>query len=269
MAVVHGRRDTRAVSVSSGLRRAVDVLLALTSADLRARYGRGSIRLVKWLFDPFAVVGVYLVLVTLILDRPGRAPGLSIACAVVAFQIVVMTIISSMDAVRSRASILLNMGFRRGLIPLSSTLTESLAFSSSIALLALMMAIYGLAPTLAILWFPLILAVNLIFAAAVAYPLTLVGLWYQEMRPFVVSLARTLFFLAPSLVPLSQLTGTVADWIKLNPLTGIFEGYRDALLYGQAPAAWEILYPLGVSLALLAIFVPLFLREQGHFAKLI
>jgi lipopolysaccharide transport system permease protein len=269
VAVAQGQRDAPAVSVSSGLRRAIDVLFALASADLRARYGRGSIRLVKWLFDPFAVAGVYLVLVTLVLDLPGRAPGLSIACAVVSFQIVVMTIISSMDAIRNRASILLNMGFRRELIPLSTTMTESLAFSGSIALLAMMMAIYGLTPTLAILWFPLIIAVNLIFAVAIAYPLTLVGLWYEEMRPFVVSLARTLFFLAPSLVPLSQVTGAVSDWIKLNPLTGLFEGYRDALLYGQAPAAWEILYPLGVSIALLAVCVPLFRREQSHFAKLI
>ncbi len=269
MAVAHGQRKATAASVFTGLRRAIDVLLALTFADLRARYGRGSVRLFKWLFDPFAVVGVYLFLVTLILDRPGPAPGLSLACAVVAFQIVVMTIINSMDAIRQRASIVLNMGFRRELIPLSSTLTESAAFSSSMALLALMMGVYGLEPTPAILWLPLVVAINLVFAAAIAYPLTLIGIWYQEMRPFVVSLARAMFFAAPSLVPLSQVGGGVSDWIKLNPLTGLFEGYRDALLYGQAPAAWELLYPLGFSIALLALFVPIFRREQWHIAKLI
>jgi len=269
VAVAHAQREAPAASATRGPRRAVDVLLALTVADLRGRYGRGSARLFKWLFDPFAVVGVYLFLVTLILNRPGEAPGLSIACAVVAFQIVVTSIVSSMDSIRQRASIILNMGFRRELIPLSSTLTESTAFSSSVVLLGLMMAIYGLAPTVAILWFPLVVAVNLLFAAAIAYPLTLIGLWYEDMRLFVVSLARAMFFLAPSLVPLSQLSGQIADWIKLNPLTGLFEGYRDALLYGQAPAAWELLYPLAFSIVLLAVFVPIFRREQRHFAKLV
>ena len=62
----------------------LDVLLALTESDLRARYGRGPWRLVKWLLDHFAVVGVYLLLVTVVLEREGRAPGLAIACAVVA-----------------------------------------------------------------------------------------------------------------------------------------------------------------------------------------
>ena len=125
------------------------MLLALAFAELRARYGRGSIRLVKWIFDPFAAVGVYLLLVTLILDLPGEAPGLSIACAVIAFQIVLMTIIASMDAIRRRDSIILNMGFRKALIPLAVTMTESMAFASSLVLLAMMMAIYGVAPTVA------------------------------------------------------------------------------------------------------------------------
>jgi ABC-type polysaccharide/polyol phosphate export permease len=245
------------------------VLLALTFADMKARYGRGSVRLVKWLFDPFFAVGIYLLLVTLILDRPGEAPGLSIACAVVAFQIVIMAIGSSIRAVRQRASIILNMGFKRTLIPLSATLTESMAFASSLVLLALMMVVYGVSPTVSILWFPLVLAINVLFAVACAYPLTLIGLWYEDMGPFVISLARTMFFLGPSLVPLSQIGGDIYDLVKLNPMTGLFEGYRDALLYGQAPAAWELLYPLGVSALLLLAFVPIFRLEQPHFAKLV
>jgi lipopolysaccharide transport system permease protein len=262
--------DQEAVAGRPGsIRRSADVLLTLALADLKARYGRGTVRLVKWLFDPFFAVGIYLLLVTLILDRPGEAPGLSIACAVVAFQIVITTIISSMRAVRDRSSIILNMGFRRILIPLSATLTESMAFASSLALLGLMMGLYGVAPTLATLWLPIVIAINILFAAACAYPLTLVGIWYEDMGAFVISLARTMFFLGPSLVPLSQIGGEIYDLVKLNPMTGLFEGYRDALLYGQAPAAWELLYPLGVSVFLLGTFVPLFRREQQHFAKLI
>ena len=250
-------------------KRLVDVLLALAFADLRARYGRGSLRSLKWLLDPFAAVGVYLLLVTLVLDLPGEAPGLSIACAVVSFQVVVMVVISSMDAIRQRASIILNMGFRRTLIPLSAGVTETMAFAGSLVLLALMMAAYGVAPTTAALWFPLVLAVNVVFAVACAYPVTLIGLWYEDMRPFIISFVRATFFMAPSLVPLGQIGGTVSELIKLNPLTGLFEAFRDTLLYGQAPAAWELLYPLGFSLALLAVFVPLFRREQRHFAKMI
>src|SRR5262245_40346064 len=105
---IAGRR-TEAAPASGGAlrhaRRSWDVIWALVLPDLRARYGRGSVRLVKWLFDPFAAVGVYLLLVTLILDKPGDAPGLSIACAVVSFQIVLMAMVNASDAFRARSSL--------------------------------------------------------------------------------------------------------------------------------------------------------------------
>ena len=63
-----------------------DLLLALSASDLRARYGRGWGRALKWLLDPFFATGVYLILVTVVIDRPGEAPGLSIACATVPFR---------------------------------------------------------------------------------------------------------------------------------------------------------------------------------------
>lgn len=82
---------------------AVDVLLSLTESDLRARYGRGGWQLVKWLVDPFALVGVYLLLVTFILRRGGEALGLSLSCAVIPFQLVMMSIVNAMGACTSAA----------------------------------------------------------------------------------------------------------------------------------------------------------------------
>ena len=57
--------------------------------------------------------------------------------------------------------------------------------------------------------------------------------------------------------------------MELNPLTGLFESYRAALLYGHAPAAWELLYPLGIAAVLLAVFLPIYRSEQRHLAKLV
>src|SRR6185437_9372243 len=88
-----------------------DVLVALTVADLRVRYGRGPVQVLRWLVDPFALVGVYLLLVTFVLNRPGFAPGLSLACAVVPFQLVMATVMNAMSAVTARRSIILNMAF--------------------------------------------------------------------------------------------------------------------------------------------------------------
>jgi ABC-type polysaccharide/polyol phosphate export permease len=246
-----------------------DVLAALVASDLRARYGRGRFRLLKWLLDPFALVGVYLLLVTFVLDRPGPAPGLSLACAVIPFQLVMMAVTNGMNSVQARSSIVLNTAFPRLLIPVAGALTETIAFAASLSLPALMMVVYGVEPTAAVLWLPAVIAVNVLLAVAVAYAASIVGLWFRELRPFMISFVRTLFFLAPGLVPLSEIGGRAYDLVRLNPLTGLFEAYRAVLLEGHRPAAWELLYPAGVAILLLAVLLPLYRREQRHFAKVV
>jgi len=249
--------------------RAADVLLALTESDLRARYGRGPWRLVKWLLDPFAVVGIYLLLVTVVLERGGRAPGLAIACAVVPFQLVMSTIVSALNAVPQRSSIILNMAFERVLIPVASTLTETIAFAASLVLVALMMVVYGIPPTFAVAWLPLVLALNVVLGVAAAYGASLLGLWLPDLRPFAISFVRTMFFLAPGLVPLSEIGGRANDLLRINPLTGLFEAYRSILVYGHRPAAWQLLYPLAAAALLLAVFVSVYVRDQREFAKVL
>src|SRR5437773_2857565 len=50
-------RRARVRSAIASLPRTVDLLRALTEADLRFRYGRGSGRFLRWLLEPFALVG--------------------------------------------------------------------------------------------------------------------------------------------------------------------------------------------------------------------
>ena len=262
-------RATRVRRPLASLIASAELLRVLTESDLRFRYGRGPWRFVRWLFEPVALVGVYLILVTFVLDRPGTAPGLSLTCAVVPFQLVMLTIANVMMTLDSRRPILLNMAFKRMLIPPASALTESVGFASSLLLIVAMMAIYGVAPTWNILWFPLVFALNLLLAAAAAYPAILLGIWLRELRTFVLSFVRILFFLGPGLVPLSQTDAGVRELLRLNPLTGLFEAYRDCFLYGRTPAAWELLVPLAAAVLLLIVFVPVYRVEQRQFAKVI
>ena len=248
---------------------ATDLLWALTESDLRFRYGRGPWRFIRWLLEPVALVGVYLFLVVFVFDRPGTAVGLSLACAVVPFQLVMLTIGNAMTALDARRPIVLNMAFRRMLMPVSSALTESAGFASSLFLLITMMAIYQVAPTWNLFWLPFVFLVTLLLAIASAYAATLCGIWLRELRAFVLSFVRILFFLSPSLVPLEQTSERVRGLLRINPLTGLFEAYRAVFLHGTSPAPWQLIYPAIEAALLLAVFVPLYRSEQRHFAKVI
>ena len=246
-----------------------DVLLALTRSDIKVRYGRGPWRRAKWVADPIAALGVYLILVALVIDHPGIAPGLSIACAVIPFQLLMSTAVNALRAVEQRRAVVANMGFRRILIPVSSALTELVGFAGTLLIFPIMMAAYGVEPTPAVLLLPLMIVLTFVLAVAFAYPLALLGVWMPESVPFVVSAVRTLFFVAPGLVALDEVYGYTHDVLIANPMTGVFEGFRAILLHGEAPAWWHVAVPLAYALVLLAVFVPVYRREQRHFAKLI
>jgi lipopolysaccharide transport system permease protein len=267
--VAEGRGATRIRRAADWLRYSLEVLRVLTESDLRVRHGRGPWRIVRWLSEPIGLVGVYLILVTFVLGRAGAAPGLSLTCAVVPFTLVMLTIANAMTALDARRPILLNMAFKRMLIPPSSALSESVGFGSSLLLLVAMMAIYAVKPTWNLLWFPLVLLVNVLLAAAAAYPAILLGIWLRELKQFILSFVRILFFLAPGLVPLSETSPGTRELLRLNPMTGLFEAYRAVFMFGEAPAAWDLLVPFATTVLLLAVFVPVYAVEQRQFAKVI
>ena len=254
-------------AVSPIVRRA-HLLMALARSDLRIRYGRGGWQVVNWLANPFALVGIY-VLLRVILGRGGNEAALSIACAVIPFQIVLLAFESSMGAVGLREPILLNRRFDRMLIPPASVMTESLAFAASFLMLPIAMAYYGVAPTLALLWLPVVVAVTLILALGVAWPAALLGVWLPTTRIFAGQGLRILFFAAPGIVSLAEIPEDIREWVVLNPLTGLFESFRHVFLYGDSPVFWQLAYPTAVGLVLMALFVPLYRREQRHFAKFV
>jgi lipopolysaccharide transport system permease protein len=132
-----------------------------------------------------------------------------------------------------------------------------------------MMGIYGVAPTIAILWLPLVIAITALLAVAFAYPAALFGLWFPELRSLGVSLMRTLFFLAPGLVALSEIPEDARDAVRINPFSGLFEAWRAVLLEGGAPPLWSLLVPAAWALLLLVLVVPVYRRDQRHFAKVI
>jgi len=264
---VVGAQPVKARSRRTGHR--LDVLLALTTSDLRVRYGRGGLRVAKWILDPLAALGVYLLLVSFAVSKRGPAPGLSLACAVIPFQLVVATAVNAMSSVHIRRNVVLNMGFDRRLLPVASVLTETVVFLADLVLLALVMAVYGKAPTAALLWFPIVLATTLALALGLAYPATIFGVWFPDLRLLGVSVVRTLFFLASGLVPLARVPESAQTLLRINPLTEIFESWRALFLYGHSPGLFNLLYPLLIAAGMLAVFLPLYRREQQQFAKVV
>jgi lipopolysaccharide transport system permease protein len=130
----------------------------------------------------------------------------------------------------TNAQLVRKVFFPRLLLPMSSVLAGVVDFALAFVVLLGMMAFYGIAPTLAVLWLPLLLV--LAFVAAMGF-----GIWFaafnaqfRDARYAVPFLIQAWLFCTPIAYPSSMLEEPWRSVYALNPMVGVVEGFRWALL---------------------------------------
>ncbi len=167
------------------------------------------------------------------------------------------------DAGRSLVSsrnMITKVYFPRLIIPLSSILSGVVDFAIAFLILIAMMIYYGIAPTAALWTLPLYLLLSLTTALGVGLWLSALNVHYRDIR-YVIPFLTQFWMLA---TPIAYLASEVFDrmpdnleWLyALNPMVGVIEGFRNALL-GTEIYSTDVLW-ISVSVALTLLVSGLF-----------
>lgn len=159
--------------------------------------------------------------------------------------------------------------FPRLVIPISAIFSGLLDFFLAFIVLLGMMAFYGLAPTQAMVWLPLFLLLALATALGAGLWLTALNVQYRDVRYAVPFLIQAWMFASPIVYPSSLLSGSWRTIYAINPMVGVIEGFRWALLGSQATP-----WPLALVSALVASLILIsgllyFQRVEKGFADVI
>jgi lipopolysaccharide transport system permease protein len=151
--------------------------------------------------------------------------------------------------------------FPRLAIPFAAVGAAVVDFIVACGLLAVLMAVYGIAPTWNILAAPLIFAVIALTAAGLGTCLAALNVAYRDFRYVVPFLIQVGMFATPTIYmqPSGSEGSAVQGLLIVNPLTSLIAGFRASLLGGPMP--WE-----GLALAA-AISVVLFVAGCLYFRK--
>ena len=115
-----------------------------------------------------------------------------------------------------------------------------------------MMLFYGVVPTINVLWFPLLLLLALVTSLGTGLWLSALNVQYRDVRYTVPFLIQLWMFITPVAYPSSLIPEPWRALYGLNPMVGVVEGFRWALL-GTTPAPSTIL--IASSLVAIAILV--------------
>ncbi len=158
--------------------------------------------------------------------------------------------------------------FPRLIVPVSSVLSGLVDFAFAFLVLIGMMVFYGYAPTVYTILLPLFLLLALVTALGVGLWFAALNVKYRDVRYLIPFLTQFWLFATPVVYPSSLLEQPWRTLYGLNPMVGVVEGFRLALL-GDRPPELMILVSAIVSILLLISGVYYFRRTEDTFADLI
>lgn len=249
-----------------------DLFVLLTWRDILVRYKQTVLGASWAILKPLLTALVFTIVFGLLAKLPsdGVPYPLLVACALLPWQFFATAISDASNSLTGNAGMISKVYFPRLLIPASAVTVGLIDMLASGLVLVGMMAWYGVAPNWRILALPLF--AGLAFAMAMG-----AGLWfaalnvkYRDVRflvPFVVQFG---LYLSP--VGFSSLL-VPEGWravYALNPMVGVIEGFRWALLGTDKPIYWTgMAISFGFALTLTASGVWFFRHTEKSFADII
>jgi ABC-type polysaccharide/polyol phosphate export permease len=242
----------------------------LALRDLKVRYKQAAFGVAWAVLQPLIGVVVF----TVVFRRLAKVPSDGIPYQVFAFLGLAVWAYVSGGVTKAAQSLVTNsplvtkVYFPRVLAPLAAVLPGLLDLALSLVVLGALMAVARLAPTWAALTLPFWVLALLVVTLGVGIWLGALNVQYRDVNQAITLLVQLWLFLSPVAYPSSLVPDAWRPLYALNPLTGILDGFRWALLGAPWPGRY-LAISLAVAAALLASGLLYFQHVERRFADVI
>ncbi len=248
-----------------------ELLYFLTWRDIKVRYKQTVLGVAWAIIQPFFTMAVF----SLFFGRLANMPSDSIPyplfsyAALVPWTFFAHGLSQSSDSLVASANLIKKVYFPRLIIPIAAIFASAVDFMLAFIVLLVMMILYGIMPTVSVLWLPCFLLLALTTSLGVGLWLAAMNVQFRDVRYTVPFLTQFWLFATPIAYPSSLLSEPWRTLYGLNPMVGVVEGFRWALL-GVATAPGPIIVVSSLaSLALLVSGLFYFRRMEKTFADVV
>jgi lipopolysaccharide transport system permease protein len=248
----------------------------LVQADLKKKGADTILGNVWWVLDPLLQMLVYVLLVSVILERKQEDYPLFIFAAILPWKWFTTAVGDAITSVSSQDRLIKQLQFPKIVLPTAATVAGVVNFAFGfLALAGLLALFYRDRATVYLGLLPIIAAVQFVFTLAVAYAVSAVNVFYRDVGNVSRHALRLWFYLSPGLYGVATLKSIgdhyplLIQLMSFNPFFVLFNAYR-AVIYDRQPPDWTSLSVLFVaSLGLLALTTVFFKRVEPSFAKVL
>jgi lipopolysaccharide transport system permease protein len=249
-----------------------ELFQVLAWRDVTVRYKQTVIGVLWAVLRPFLTMVIFTVIFSRLAKLPaeGDEPyALMVFAGMLPWTFFSTALTDASNSLVANGNLVTKVYFPRLIVPTAAIMVAFVDFAIGLAILALMMVWYQFAPGPEVLLLPLFVVLGFLAALGPSLWITSLNVRYRDFRyltPFLVQ-----FGLYVS--PVGFSSGIVPDEWRLlysvNPMVGVIDGFRWALLGGETPLYWPgLVMSLAVSAGLLWLGVRKFRRVERSFADL-
>ena len=251
------------------------LILSLVSRELKARY-RGSVLGFVWSFiNPLLLLGIYSFIFTTIM--PNRVEGvqpysLFMLCGILPWTWFAASLTEASGSLIAGGNLIKKVLFPAEVLPIVSVLANMVHFFLALPIVVLFLVAYQHPPDpLDLLWFPVVVLVQLVFTTGLALVLAALTVHFRDIRDILANILMLWFFSTPIIYPWFQKEVVPYKlFFDLNPFTHLAISYQEILFFSDAIGHWRWLLALGI--ASIGVFLAgywLFDRLRDSFAEVV
>jgi lipopolysaccharide transport system permease protein len=248
-----------------------ELLYFLTWRDVKVRYKQTVLGAAWAIIQPFFTMVVF----SLFFGKLAKMPSDNIPypifsyAALVPWTFFANGLSQSSSSLVASANLIKKVYFPRLVVPISSVISGAVDFVLAFAVLLGMMLYFGTVPTWNVLWLPLLLLLALVTSLGVGLWLTAMNVQFRDVRYAVPFLVQAWMFATPIAYPSSLLDEPWRTLYGINPMAGVVEGFRWALLGTETAPGPIIIVSALVAVVLLVSGAFYFRRMEKTFADVV
>jgi lipopolysaccharide transport system permease protein len=248
-----------------------ELVYFLVWRDLKVRYKQTALGVAWAVLQPLVTVILFTVIFGRLAGLPSEGvpyPVFALA-ALLPWQLFSAAVAGSSNSLVGSSNLLTKVYFPRLIIPIAAVVSTLADFAVSSVLLAGLMLWYGIVPGIGVLLLPVLVVQALVLALAIGLWTSALNVQYRDVQFALPFALQALLFASP--VAYSAALVPDGPWrivYGLNPLVGVIQGFRWALL-GAAPPGPLVWLSAIVTLALLVGGLFFFKRMEDTFADVV
>jgi lipopolysaccharide transport system permease protein len=248
-----------------------ELLYFLAWRDVKVRYKQTALGVAWAVLQPFLTMVVFSVF----FGKLGKIPSDGIPypifsyAALVPWTFFAHGLNQSSNSLVSGAQLIKKIYFPRLIVPVAAIASGVVDFVFAFAVLLVMMLYYGLLPTANIFWLPAFLLLAFITSLGVGLWLSTLNVEYRDVRYIVPFITQFWLFATPVAYPSTLLSEPWRTLYAVNPMVGVVEGFRWALLSTNTGPGPMILVSSLMALLILISGAFYFRRMERNFADVV